>query len=79
MSSFAEYYKQNIGKKIKKYRLLNNLTQEQLSEMLDRNLKYIGHIERGEREISTKSIIKLLQILKIQPSEFYNFEVNYKF
>ncbi len=79
MSSFEEYYKQNIGKQVRKYRLLNNLTQEKLSEILDKNSKYIGHIERGEREISTKSVVKLLQILKIQPHEFYFFDNKYKF
>ena len=73
MSSFEDYYYKNIAEQIRKYRLKNGLTQEELSDMLSKNLKYIGHIERCERKISNTVIIKLLETLKIQPSEFYFF------
>lgn len=73
MSSFEDYYYKNIAEQIRKYRLKNALTQEELSDMLSKNLKYIGHIERCERKISNTVIIKLLETLKIQPSEFYSF------
>lgn len=52
MSSFEDYYYKNIAEQIRKYRLKNGLTQEELSDMLSKNLKYIGHIERCERKIS---------------------------
>lgn len=77
MSSFEEYFYRNVAKQIRKYRIERKLTQEQLSEMLAKNIKYIGHIERCERQISTKILIKLLDILQIQPSEFYKFETSY--
>lgn len=35
-----------IGKNIKKYRLLRDLSQERLSELLEVNSKFIGHVER---------------------------------
>ena len=50
MSSFEDYYYKNIAEQIRKYRLKNGLTQEELSDMLSKNLKYIGHIERCERK-----------------------------
>ncbi len=78
MSSFEDYVYRNIAKQVKKYRLAHGYTQEQLSEMLSKNLKYIGHIERCERKISNTVIIKLLDILKIQLSEFYSFDELYK-
>lgn len=77
MSSFEDYYYKNIAEQIRKYRLKNALTQEELSDMLSKNLKYIGHIERCERKISNTVIIKLLDTLKIQPSEFYSFTQPY--
>lgn len=77
MSSFENYFYENIAKKVKKYRLEHGLTQEELSEMLSKNIKYIGHIERCERQISNKAIIEFLDLLKIQPSEFYSFPNNY--
>ncbi len=77
MSSFEEYFYKNIAKQVRKYRLEKGYTQEQLSEILCKNLKYIGHIERCERKISNKMIIELLNILKIQTKEFYSFDEPY--
>ncbi len=79
MSSFEKYYYENIGKKIRYYRIRANYTQEKLSEILELNEKYIGHIERSERCISNKVLIKLLKIFKIQPQEFFNFDEKYRF
>lgn len=78
MSSFEEYFYKNIALQIRKYRIQKGFTQEQLSEMLSKNLKYIGHVERCERKISNTVIIKLLELLQIQPSEFYAFETPYE-
>lgn len=74
MSSFDKYFQKNIAKQVRKYRTMNRLTQEQLSDMLRLNLKYIGHIERCERRMSHKAIITFLKVLQIQPSEFFSFE-----
>lgn len=78
MSSFTKYYCINVGRKIKQYRIMSGYTQEQLSEKLGMNLKYIGHIERFERTISTKNLIKLLEIFKIQPHDFFKFDEKYR-
>ena len=45
-----------IGNNIKKYRLCAGLTQEQLSEKINANQKFIGHVERVERYIGLKKI-----------------------
>ena len=44
-----------LGQNIKKYRLAKNFSQEKLSELLDANPKFIGHVERVERYISLKN------------------------
>lgn len=77
MSSFEDYFYENIALKIRQLRKDRQLTQEQLSEMLSKNMKYIGHIERCERKISNTMIIKLLDILQVQPTDFYNFDSPY--
>ena len=79
MSSFEEYYYRNIGKRVRYYRLKFNYTQENLSQALGLNEKYIGHIERFERQISNKVLASLLEFFKIQPREFFNFKEEYKF
>lgn len=78
MSSFEKYFYENIAKQVRKFRKERGFTQEELSGMLSKNIKYIGHVERCERKISNKMIIELLDLLKIQPSEFYAFDTNYK-
>lgn len=77
MSSFEEYFYKNVGKKIRKYRLEKGLTQEKLAEILGVNQKYIGHVERFERKISNKILIKIMDLWQISPEEFYKFEVKY--
>ena len=79
MSSFEEYYFKNIGKKIRYYRLKIGYTQEELSELLGMNDKYIGHVERYERCISNKVLIRLLEVFKVQPKDFFQFDDDFNF
>ena len=71
MSSFEEETYRTIGKNLKKYRLANNISQEKLSEILDVNSKFIGHVERFERYISLKRLIELAQYFKIPVKSFF--------
>ncbi|ADO76827.1 helix-turn-helix domain-containing protein [Halanaerobium praevalens] len=57
--------KKIIGKKIKEYRKLNDLTQETLGEKADLHYTYIGQVERGEKEPSLKSLINIADALEI--------------
>lgn len=77
MSSFEDYFYKEIGNKIRHYRKLNGLTQEKLSELLDLNDKYIGHIERGERKISIQKLIHLIEFFHINPKDFFTFNKPY--
>lgn len=77
MSNFEDYFDTNIAKQVRKFRLIADLTQEELSLLLNKNIKYIGHIERGERKISRKGQMEIMDFLKIQPSDFYNFDDEY--
>lgn len=74
MSSFEDYYYKNVAKKIRFYREKNSITQEELSDIIGKNIKYIGHIERCERYISNKMLIKLIEYFKIQPEDFFKFD-----
>ncbi len=77
MSSFDKYFYKEIGIKIRKYRKEKGLTQEQLSEILGLNYKYIGHIERCERYVSVKVLIQIINYFQVQPSEFFSFNTQY--
>lgn len=71
MSSIQEETYRTIGKNVKKYRLASNLSQEKLSEILNANSKFIGHVERFERYISLKKIIELAEYFNVQVKTFF--------
>lgn len=65
-----------LGKNIRKFRLAKNLSQEKLSELLEANPKFIGHVERVERFISLKKLIQISAILEVPLFEFFDFRNN---
>ena len=71
MSSIQEETYRTIGKNVKKYRLASNLSQEKLSEILNANSKFIGHVERFERYISLKKIIELAEYFNVPVKTFF--------
>ena len=58
-----------LGRRIKALRLRRELTQEALGERAGLNYKYLGAIERGERNPSVKQLLKLAQALGVEPHE----------
>lgn len=62
-----------LGQNIRKYRLAKNISQEKLSELLDANSKFIGHIERVERFVSLKKLIQISTILEVPLSKLFDF------
>lgn len=57
--------KQLIGVRIKELRSKRGLTQEQLSEMMGINPKYISSIERGKENPTLDIFIKLAETLEV--------------
>ena len=54
-----------ISQNIKKYRLLNRMTQEKLAERLDLDTQYYAQLERGERNFTIEKLIRLCSIFQI--------------
>lgn len=57
----------NIQNNIRKYRLLNDLTQEKLGELCGISPDYISEIERGKKTPSLKRLIMIATGLNIEP------------
>lgn len=55
----------SIPQNIKKYRLLNNMTQEDLARALDLDTQYYAQLERGERNFTIEKIIRLCSIFHV--------------
>lgn len=62
---------EKLGMIFQKYRLQNNLTQEQLSEIFDKSPKTISRIETGKDGTSKKTDINLMNYLGITPNILY--------
>ena len=54
-----------IGDRIRRYRELSRMTQEQLSELCSLSTGYIGHLERGTRSPSLETLAKIAQLLRV--------------
>lgn len=69
-----------ISQNIKKYRLLNKMTQEELAGLLDLDTQYYAQLERGERNFTIEKIIRFCsifhigidQIIEVAPTENEN-------
>ena len=65
-----------LGLKISYYRKLKGFTQEQLAEMLDKNLAFIGAVEAPniDRTISLDTLFDIADILDVPAHKFLNFD-----
>ncbi len=71
MSTLEDETYLTIGRNIRKYRTKHNLSQEKLSEIINANTKFIGHVERFERYISLKKLIAIADYFKIPVKCFF--------
>jgi len=58
-----------LGRALREYRLARGLSQEQLAELLDVHRTYMGGIERGERNLTLKSVERIAEHLGLAPIE----------
>lgn len=58
-----------IGQRIRNYRTQLKLTQEELAELSNCHHTYIGQIERGEKNVTIESLIKIVKPLNISVSK----------
>lgn len=61
-----------IGLKISYYRKLNQLTQEQLAEMIDRSASHISHVESPgmAQPVSLEMLFSIADALQVPPAKF---------
>ena len=52
-----------FGERVRELRLEKALSQEKLAELAKCHRNYIGYIERGERKVSLKKVLLLLNAL----------------
>jgi transcriptional regulator with XRE-family HTH domain len=60
---------QDLGMKIAELRRARELTQAKLAELADISLSYVQSCEAGAQNLTIRSIVKLANILRCNPSE----------
>ena len=56
---------QNLGDKLKSARVNNNLSRNQVAELIGVSVSMIGHYETGERVPSVETLLKLASRYKV--------------
>ena len=61
-----------IGKKLKRLRLKNNLTQEELASRAELSKGFISQVERDQTSISIATLVDVLECLGTNLKDFFN-------
>lgn len=72
MRSEAEEQLQRFGKAVRKFRKERKVSQEAFAELCDLHRTYIGHVERGEVNVSFKNILRIADALQVKPSVLFD-------
>jgi transcriptional regulator with XRE-family HTH domain len=60
-----------LGRRLRELRLERSLTQEALADAAGLHWTYIGQIERGERNLTAKNVLRLERGLAISPGTWF--------
>jgi transcriptional regulator with XRE-family HTH domain len=63
----ADDLQRTLGKNLRAFRDAEDLSQEAFAEVLGFHRTYMGALERGERNVSLRSVEKIAGSLKIEP------------
>lgn len=58
-----------VGRNLRAYRVERGLSQEAFAEVLGVHRTYMGGVERGERNLTLKSVERMASTLRVDPLE----------
>jgi transcriptional regulator with XRE-family HTH domain len=61
-----------FGGKVREERRKRRLSQEKLAELCGLDRTYISGVERGERNVSLRNIVRIARALGVAPSELFS-------
>ena len=56
-----------LGRNLRAYRTKRGLSQEQFAELLGVHRTYMGGVERGERNLTLRSVERIAQRIDVDP------------
>lgn len=60
---------EEIGKRIREYRKLKNLSQEQLAEKINISTTHMSHIETGSTKLSLQVLVDIAKVLNVNTDD----------
>lgn len=57
----------NVGRNLRAYRRARGLSQEKFADVLGVHRTYMGGIERGERNLTLKSVERIARSIELEP------------
>lgn len=60
-----------FGKTLSKIRKRRDMSQEELAEKANLHRNMVGLLERGKRNPSLVTVVRLAKALRVQPSKFF--------
>ena len=60
-----------IGKNVRSLREAQGYSQEELAKKSGIDRSYVGHVERGERNLSVRNLCLIAAALKVHPSMLF--------
>lgn len=58
-----------VGRNLRRYRVERGLSQEAFAEVLDVHRTYMGGVERGERNLTLRSVERIAAAIEVDPLE----------
>src|ERR1700687_147685 len=74
--AYEQEFRRELGKRLRELRVGKRFTQEALSEAVNVNPSFIGHLERGQKLPSLHTLIKLAETFEVPVLQFFMFESN---
>lgn len=62
---------QDFGAMVRAYRMERGLSQESFADACEIDRSYMGGVERGERNLALVNIVRIIQALNMEPSDFF--------
>ena len=63
-----------FGLRIRRIRKSQGISQEKLASLANVDRGYMGHVERGTRNVSINNIFKIADALNVSPAAFFEDE-----
>ena len=58
-----------VGRNLRAYRLERGLSQEAFADFVGVHRTYMGGLERGERNLTLRSLERIAELIKVDPLE----------